>query len=212
MLNSERITAVVPAYNEAPRIGAVVATLVSQVDEVVVVDDGSIDDTARRAEMAGARVLRTESNQGYVAALRRGIAAATGDIIVTLDADGEMPVERIRDLVAPIIAGEADMVQGHRSSVARPSERLLTGLASLRGTVGDSGTGMRAIRADLAKRLELRGACICGTLSLEVLSLGGRIGEIPIRLNSVAKPRRIAWFHARQFIYLLPWLFRRMKK
>jgi hypothetical protein len=65
---------------------------------------------------------------------------------------------------------------------------------------------MRAIRSDLAKRLELKGACICGTLTLEVLANGGRVKEVPILLRAVAKPRRIAWFHARQLFYLIPWL------
>jgi glycosyltransferase involved in cell wall biosynthesis len=195
-----------PAFNEAQRIGAVVAALVPRVDEVIVVDDGSRDDTAAIAEAAGARVLRQASNQGYIAALRQGIVAARGEIIVTLDADGEMPLESIDALVAPIREGVADMVQGHRQQIVRPSERFLTWLASLKGPVGDSGTGMRAIRSDLAKRLELKGACICGTLTLEVLANGGRVKEVPILLRAVAKPRRIAWFHARQLFYLIPWL------
>ncbi|RMH84866.1 glycosyltransferase family 2 protein [Pseudomonas sp. AOB-7] len=205
------IAAVVPAFNEAQRIGAVVAALVPRVDEVIVVDDGSRDDTAAIAEAAGARVLRQASNQGYIAALRRGIAAARAEVIVTLDADGEMPLDSIAALVAPIREGRADMVQGRRNRVPRPSERLLTWLAALRGAVGDSGTGMRAIRRDLAQRLELRGACICGTLALEVLAKGGRIAEVPIHLHRVNKPRRIAWFHLRQFFYLLPWLLRTHK-
>lgn len=205
------VAAVMPAFNEAQRIGAVVAALVPRVDEVIVVDDGSRDDTAAIAEAAGARVLRQASNQGYIAALLRGIAAARAEVIVTLDADGEMPLDSIAALVAPIREGRADMVQGRRNRVPRPSERLLTWLAALRGAVGDSGTGMRAIRRNLAQRLELRGACICGTLALEVLAKGGRIAEVPIHLHRVNKPRRIAWFHLRQFFYLLPWLLRTHK-
>src|SRR5690606_23704164 len=132
-----------------------------------------------------ARVLRQASNQGYIAALRRGIAAARAEVIVTLDADGEMPVELIPRLVEPIRNGLADMVQGHRNRIVRPSERLLTWLAALKGPVGDSGTGFRAIRADLARRLQLSGACICGTLTLEVLALGGRVQEIDIELRQI---------------------------
>ncbi len=211
MLNSDGVTVVVPAFNEAQRIGAVVAALASRVDEVIVVDDGSCDDTAAIAEAAGARVLRQASNQGYIAALRHGIAAARAEVIVTIDADGEMPLERIDALVAPIREGVADMVQGHRQQIVRPSERFLTWLASLKGPVGDSGSGMRAIRSDLAKRLELKGACICGTLTLEVLANGGRVQEVPIFLKAVAKPRRIAWFHVRQLFYLIPWLVRSFK-
>jgi hypothetical protein len=116
---------------------------------------------------------------------------------------------RIPELVAPILAGQADMVQGRRDIVPRPSERVLTWLASLRGPVGDSGTGLRALRTDLARRLQLRGACICGIFALEVLAQGGVIAEIPITLQKVDKPRRIAWYHLRQVLYLLPWLLRR---
>ena len=101
------------------------------------------------------------------------------------------------------------MVQGHRNTVPRPSERFLTWLARKKTNVGDSGTGLRAIRAPLAKSLEINGACICGVLSLEVASKGGRILEIPVRLQQTKKHRKIAWFHLAQFFYLVPWLLKK---
>ncbi len=208
-MESLTVSAVMPAYNESGRIAGTIAAVKPYVDEVLVIDDGSTDETAREAAEAGARVLRQAKNQGYLAAIRRGFAEAEGDVVVTVDADGEMPVERIPDLVRPIAEGRADMVQGRRERIVRPSEALLTRLASLKGPVGDSGTGFRALRTDLARRLELKGACICGVFSLEVLSMGGRIMEVPVRLRHVDKPRRIAWYHARQFFYVLAWLFRR---
>jgi glycosyltransferase involved in cell wall biosynthesis len=204
-----RITAVVPAYHEAGRIGATVHALRGLVDEILVIDDASRDSTAAEARTAGAVVLTQPTNGGYIAAIKRGFAEATGEIVVVVDGDGEMPPARIPALVAPILAGEADMVQGHRNIVPRPSERVLTWLAARRGPVGDSGTGMRALRTDLARRLELRGACICGIFALEVLALGGRIVDVPIELQPIAKPRRMAWFHLRQLWILLPWLVRR---
>jgi glycosyltransferase involved in cell wall biosynthesis len=160
------------------------------------------------ARDAGAQVLTQPVNQGYIAAIKAGFTAATTEIVVVCDADGEFPPERIPDLVAPILAGQADMVQGHRNIVPRPSEQFLTWLAGLRGPVGDSGTGFRALRTDLARQLDLHGMCICGILALEVLSRGGVIVEVPITLQQIDKPRRIAWYHVRQFFYLLPWLMR----
>lgn len=196
-----RVTAVVPARNEAARIAATIAELRRHVGEVIVVDDGSDDATAFVAAEAGATVLRCVPRCGYVGAVKRGFTAATGDIVVTVDADGEMPVERIAELVAPIVDGAADMVQGHRSHVPRPSERVVTAIASIAGPVGDSGTGFRAIRTGLARELEIPGSCICGSLALDARARGARLAEIPIESRPVPRRRRrIAWNHLGQGI------------
>ena len=207
-----KITAVIPAYNEASRIIRTLKQVKPFVDEIIVVDDASQDTTADLAKEYGATVFTQTKNKGYINAIKYGFKKARGDIIVTLDADGELPANEIPNLVKPIIDGSADMVQGHRNSVPRPSERVLTWLAQKKVNVGDSGTGLRAIRAHLAKTLEIKGACICGVLSLEVASKGGRIVEIPITLQQTNKPRNIAWFHFRQFFYLLPWIFTNFSK
>ncbi len=193
------VTAIVPARNEAARIGATVAELRRHVDEVVVVDDASDDATGDVAAGAGALVARNDRRLGYVGSIRRGFAVAGGEVVVTVDADGEMPVERIAELVGPIVAGEADMVQGHRSRVPRLSERLVTAVAALGGPVGDSGSGFRALRTELARSLEIPGSCICGSLALDALGRGARLAEIPIVTRPVpGRPRRIAWNHAGQ--------------
>ena len=208
MMSASLITAIVPAYNEAQRVASTVKCSQPYVDEIIVVDDASEDYTAGEAKNAGARVVRQPYNQGYIAAVKRGFAEAMGDIVVTLDADGEFPADQIPQLIEPILDGYADMVQGHRDYVPRTSERILTWLAQRKADVGDSGTGFRALRTGLARNLKLNGACICGIFSLEIIAKGGRIVEVPISLRTIDKPRQIAWFHVRQFFYLLPWLFR----
>jgi len=196
-----RVTAVVPARNEAARIVATIGELRRHVDEVVVVDDASEDATSEAAAGAGAVVVRNPLRLGYVGAVKRGFEAATGVIVVTVDADGEMPVERIADLVEPIVAGAADMVQGHRSHVPRLSERAVTAIAALGGPVGDSGTGFRALRVELARSLEIPGSCICGSLALDALARGARVVEVPVVTRPVAgRPRSVAWNHLRQAV------------
>jgi polyprenyl-phospho-N-acetylgalactosaminyl synthase len=207
-----KISAVIPAYNEANRIIRTLNQVEPFVDEIIVVDDASLDDTADLAKKSGATVFTQKKNQGYINAIKYGFKKANGDIVVTIDADGEFSASEIPNLVKPIINGSADMVQGHRNTVPRPSERVLTWLAKKRVNVGDSGTGLRAIRSDLARSLEIKGACICGVLSLEIASKGGRIVEIPIQLQQTNKPRKIAWFHVTQFFYLVPWLFKKYEK
>jgi glycosyltransferase involved in cell wall biosynthesis len=204
-----KVTAVIPAYNEGSRIGVTVRGVSYFVDEVLVIDDGSQDHTALEAKNAGARVISHPSTRGYIQAIKTGFQGAAGEIVVTIDGDGEFPAEKIPALLQPVISGEADMVQGRRNIVPRHSERVLTFVANLKAPVGDSGTGFRALRRDLARKLELKGICICGIFSLEVIDKGGRIAEIPIRLEAIDKPRRIAWYHFRQLVYLMPWLVKR---
>ena len=96
-------------------IGSAVLHTRKYVDRVLVIDDGSTDRTAEVAELAGAEVIQHPINRGKGAALRSGFNAAKGaDIIVTMDADGQHHPSEIPKLVAPILEGEADVVNGSR--------------------------------------------------------------------------------------------------
>ena len=203
-----RISVVIPAYNEATRIGDVVCEARRYADEVIVVDDGSTDETSAVARAAGARVVR-QANAGYITAVKQGFRQARGAIVATMDADGEHRAEDIPHLVAPILEGKADLVLGRRPQIVRLSERFLNWLTSFQVKVSDSGTGFRALRRDLALRLELKGRCICGISVLEAAALGARIAEVPVKLARVEKPRKIAWFHLLQIWYVLRWLEKR---
>jgi glycosyltransferase involved in cell wall biosynthesis len=201
------ISIIIPAYNEAERIQRVVQETLPFGHEVIVVDDGSQDNTFDLAQGAGARVVRQE-NSGYIAAIKRGFQEAKGDILVTMDADGEHHPLDIQRLVWPIECGQADLVLGKRYHVARLSERIISTLTAWKTGVYDTGTGMRAMRRDLALQLTLPGRCICGTSVLEAHHIGARILETPILLRNVNKPRKIAWGHALQSFYVLWWLLR----
>jgi glycosyltransferase involved in cell wall biosynthesis len=207
MLTNSNLSIIIPAYNEAARIGPVVRSALQYADEVIVVDDGSADETAALARAAGARVIR-QDNAGYIAAVKRGFQEASGEVVVTMDADGEHRAEDIPRLVRPILDGEADLVLGRRAEIVRLSERFLNWLTNLRVKVNDSGTGFRALRRELALKLELEGRCICGISVLEPATLGARIAEVPIELTRVDKSRRIAWFHVPQVWHVLRWLLR----
>lgn len=196
------VTVLVPAFNEAGRIGDTVEELTGTY-AVLVVDDGSTDGTADEAAAAGARVLEQPSNRGYIAALKRGFHAADTDIVVTFDADGEHRPGVIPRLVEPIRLDEADLVLGGRETIPRPSERLLNRLARTRLAVTDTGTGLRAVRRSLAVTLELDTACTCGTLALEAAAKGARVREVPADTRPVGKPRGIAWQHVRQIYHVV---------
>ncbi len=204
-----KITAIIPAYNESSRIVKTLTDIKPFVDEIIVIDDSSTDNTSTLARNTGAKVLIHTENKGYIASIKYGFKEADGTVLVVIDADGEFPAEKIPALIKPILEDDVDMVQGHRSDNSRISERFLTWLAQTKANVGDSGSGFRAIRTDLAKELEINGKCICGILSLEVIHKGGRIVEIPINLQQTNKARKIAWFHFSQLFYLIKWLFKK---
>ena len=112
------VSVVIPALNEEEPIGAVVHELLATgvPREVVVVDNGSTDETAPRAKAAGARVVN-EPNRGYGRACAAGVRAVSSDsdIVVFLDGDGSDCPEFIQQMIAPIVAGTHDFVIGSRA-------------------------------------------------------------------------------------------------
>jgi glycosyltransferase involved in cell wall biosynthesis len=160
----EATTIVIPAFNEAASIGAVVRGLSAAAawHEIVVVDDGSTDDTAREAAAAGARVIRHPYNKGNGAAVKTGIRSATGAFVLIADADGQHRPADASRLVAYL--GDYDLVVGARSATTQASLARRAGNATLNRLasflteqpIPDLTSGFRAARREaLAEFLHL---------------------------------------------------------
>lgn len=114
------ITAIIPAYNEELSIGSVLISTSKYVDHIIVVDDGSTDNTVEIAEKIGAEIIKHPRNMGKGAALKTGFnAIKKTDIIVTMDSDGQHKPKEIPLLIVPIENGEADIVNGSRYLVGK---------------------------------------------------------------------------------------------
>lgn len=137
-----RLSVVVPAYNEAATIERVLALVSAQAPhaELIVVDDASGDETATLALACGARVVRQAYNKGNGAAVKAGLRAATGDVVLILDADGQHDPADIQRVLAPI--GPYDMVIAARSRASNASIARGWGNQAL-NSLGSYLTGMR---------------------------------------------------------------------
>ena len=125
--NSLPVLALIPAYNEAKQVGQVVRATASFLP-VLVVDDGSTDDTAQQAESAGARLLRQTPNQGKGAALKAGFRQALADgyeAVLTLDADGQHDPREIPSFLELYQAEHPDLIIGERDFSQIPFVRRL---------------------------------------------------------------------------------------
>jgi glycosyltransferase involved in cell wall biosynthesis len=108
------VTVIIPALNEEESVGQVLASIPADVvDEILVVDGGSSDRTVAVAQAGGARVVH-EPRRGYGRACAAGVRAASGHIVLFLDADGANDPSQIPDLLAPLQTGPAGMVLGSR--------------------------------------------------------------------------------------------------
>jgi len=130
------VSIVIPAFNEEPAIGPLVAALGAGAAwrEIIVVDDGSSDATAARAREAGATVVRHPYNKGNGAAVKTGIRAATGEYVLVVDGDGQHRAADAARLVARL--GEYDLVIGARSSDTQATHARLLGNAALNWLAG----------------------------------------------------------------------------
>jgi len=159
----KNVSIVIPAYNEelAVREGIIeLRELFAATDinaEIIVVDDGSKDETAREAKAAGARVIQHRSNRGYGASLKTGIVAASNDIIAITDADGTYPAKFLPEMLVEL--EQADMVIGSRTGAdvniplqRRPAKWFLRVMANYVANtkIPDLNSGLRVFRRDVA--------------------------------------------------------------
>lgn len=189
------VAIVIPAYNEAEGLPGVLAALVPWLDrgaEIIVVDDGSTDDTARVAAQGGARVIRHRNNKGYGAALKAGIRAAEHEIVVLFDADGQFDTADIPKIVDAL--NETDMVVGVRPQGAgsptlrKPGKWLLSRTANYlaRTEIPDLNCGFRALRVETAKRflnLLPNGFSFTTTITLAMFQDGYNVTYLPITVR-----------------------------
>jgi glycosyltransferase involved in cell wall biosynthesis len=211
------IVALVPGYNEAPRIGAVIGAARAHLP-VIVVDDGSSDGTAEIARTAGAVVIEQRPNQGKGAALRAGFRRAVDDgaeAIVTLDADGQHdPTEIPAFLAAWAADPRPDLVIGRRNFRAMPAARRLSNVVGGRAfswavgrDIPDNQSGFRLVSRGLAEAtlasdepgfaFEVEQITTC-------IRMGGTIAWVPIRTIYAGAPSHIQPLaHLREFIRIV---------
>jgi glycosyltransferase involved in cell wall biosynthesis len=204
----ERVTIVIPAKDEARNVAWVLRRLPPGIDEVILVDGHSKDDTIAVARAVRPDlVVATERGPGKGAAMRTGMDMASGDVIVTIDADGSMdPVELDRYLDA---ARDADLVKGSRfakdggtedmSPIRRLGNRVLLALVNLLygAHLTDLCYGFCAVRRSALGVLALRsdGFEIETEMTVRALRAGLRVGEVP----SFELPRRYGTSHLSAF-------------
>ena len=221
----KRIVVVSPAYNEAENVGEVIRALPVEVEGYhvvsIVVDDCSEDATAEIAREAGALAARLPIRWGGGLALRVGyeIALRLGaDIVVSIDADGQHVPEELPTLVKPIVAGEADHVNGSRMLGAYEGGPLIRNIGVhffswavtiLTGQrVTDISSGYRATRAETLRKLILeQDQFWTSEVTIEALRQRARIKEVPVtfltrRGGESKKPRslRYGWNFAKAVI------------
>jgi glycosyltransferase involved in cell wall biosynthesis len=201
-VENRRLSLVVPAFNEEATIENILDRIfefLPDVHEVVVIDDASVDrtpDICRQYASRDRRVkfFRHQKNQGKTAALRTGFEACTGSIVVVQDADLEYDPRDIRELIAPIEEGAADVCLGSRFLVRRAgrvlyyrhflANKLLTFINNVLTDLNltDVETGYKAARAEIAKNMII----ISGGFGFEIEftakcnKIGARIYEVPI--------------------------------
>jgi glycosyltransferase involved in cell wall biosynthesis len=207
--------ALIPAYNEERFIGSVILKARRYVDIVLVVDDGSKDETASIAEAAGAEVIRQTHNIGKAGAVNTGLARArelNAVVVVLLDGDGQHDAADIPAVLAPVLAGEADIVIGSRfigvasdtpgwRVAGQQALTLATNFAS-GVSLSDSQTGFRGLSQRAIQQLTFRskGFSVESEMQFLVKRHDLTVGEVPIKVNYDEKPKRNPVTHGLQVL------------
>ena len=220
-LTAARLTlsVVIPAFNEEGAVRSGVEHVLKVLKdnnisgEVVVVNDGSTDNTLAEAQASGARIITYPDNVGYGFALKTGIAGTDSDYVAILDADGTYPAEKLPEMLQMAVA--ADMVVGNRGSammnvpfVRRPAKWMLNSLANfLAGRkIADLNSGLRVFkRPSLEKFVPLLpdGFSFTTTITLCMLAAQMKVVYTPITYGARVGHSKIRAKHFFNFILLV---------
>ena len=200
-----KVSVVIPVYNEFRTFNQVLDRVrraplpAGCTKEIVVVDDGSTDETAQiDSELLAGVTHRRISHSGKGSAIRAGIDLATGDIVVIQDGDLEYDPNDYARILEPIVKGRADIVYGSRFlgkrvAMALPNRianRILTAAANLlyNARLTDEATAYKAFRTSVLRRMQLecRRFEFCPEVTAKALRLGYRILEVPVSYNARA--------------------------
>jgi glycosyltransferase involved in cell wall biosynthesis len=190
------VSVIIPAFNEGRSIATVVRDISALGARVIVVDDGSTDQTSSIAAAAGAVVLRHCLNRGQGASLQTGIRYALrcgAEFLVTFDADGQHSVEDIERLLVPLVRDQADVALGSRflgHAYDIPMRRRMTLWAAVLFTrlasgmkVTDAHNGIRALTADVGRNIHLQQDRMAHASELMDEISRFRVAELPVKVS-----------------------------
>lgn len=194
-----KVVCVIPAYNEEKNIGQVIDSVKEFVDDVVVVDDGSSDNTSKIVSENGATLLRHLINRGQGAALQTGneyALAHSADIVVHFDADGQFSAAEIEEMIKPIVAEGYDVVLGSRflgkkTNMPFLKRYLIIPLARLINfllfavNLSDPQSGFRALNKQAIRKItiEQSGWAHCSEILGKVKTNKLKVKEVPITVT-----------------------------
>ena len=206
--NEISLVVTIPALNEGATIGGVIESIPRDISgvrsvEVVVINDGSTDDTAEVASIAGAKVVNFSYNRGLGAAFSEGLQTALGlgaDVIVNIDGDGQFNAQDIPKLLGPIVEGKADMVTASRFAdpelvpempwIKKWGNRHVANIVNklAEQKLADVSCGFRAYSRDAALRATLLGGhTYTHEVIMDLAFRGLRIIEVPVKVIGVRK-------------------------
>lgn len=195
-----RISVIIPAFNEEKSIGNTIDEMKEVLErnnfnyELIVVNDGSSDDTGKIAQEKGARLITHDFNHGYGASIKAGVRQSKYDVILITDADGTYPTEDIPTILRHM--ENYDMVVGARvgdkvkvSLVRKPAKWLLTKLANYlsESNIVDLNSGLRAIKKEVFSKFNKLlpdGFSLTATITLALVTNGYQVKYIPINYGS----------------------------
>lgn len=210
------VSVLIPAHNESIHIYDTVRAIkqVPEVDEIIVVDDASADNTAELAEKAGARVIRLQANIGKGGALNEGMAALSGDIIALVDGDLGRTAGDVRKLILPVLEDRVDMTIarfprarkkggfGLVKGLARNGIKFFTGLDMMSPL-----SGQRAMTRQVFEALGrfASGYGVEVGLTIDVARRGFRIMEVDVNMTHAETGRDLKGFmhRGKQFVHVL---------
>ncbi|KAA5807648.1 glycosyltransferase family 2 protein [Thermoanaerobacterium thermosaccharolyticum] len=214
------VSVLIPAFNESNRIVDTIRGMenIKEIDEIIVVNDGSTDDTADKAKKAGAKLVNIKNNSGKGKALKEGLKYVKNDVVAFIDADVGLTSREVIKLIEPVINGEADVTVarfpkvnvksgfGFVKKLAKYGVKLLTGY-----DFDSTLSGQRVFKKEVLDKIKkfYSGYGIEVGMTIDILNMGYKIKEIDVDMTHSVTLRDLKGFihRGRQFIDILKVLF-----